>query len=126
LFAVNIFTAGSAFSQDKFGSITLYTLRNDMGKDAEATLKEVAAVEYKYIESADYRDGKFYKMTPEEFKSTLGELGLIPLSAHMVGVTLEHADQQIADAKAAGFKYLMLPAPPGDFFDFDMKNPSLK
>ena len=115
-----------SFSQEKFGGLTLYTLRNDMGKNADSTLREVATVGYKYIEAADYRDGKFYKMTPEEFKSALDELDLIPLSAHMGGVTLENADQQIADAKAAGFKYFVLPVPPGDFFEFDRENRSIK
>lgn len=115
-----------SFSQEKFGGLTLYTLRNDMGKNADSTLREVATVGYKYIEAADYRDGKFYKMTPEEFKSALDALDLIPLSAHMGGVTLENADQQIADAKAAGFKYFVLPVPPQGFMDFDREARSIK
>lgn len=119
-------TASLSFSQDKFGGLTLYTLRNDMGEDAEGTLKAVAAAGYKYIEAADYRDGKFYKMTPEEFKNALDELGLIPLSTHMGSVSLENADEQIADVKAAGFKYFVLPVPPRDFFAFDQENRSIK
>lgn len=115
-----------SFSQDKFGGLTLYTLRNDMGKDAEGTLKQVAAAGYKYIEAADYRDGKFYKMTPEEYKNALEALGLVPLSAHMGGVNLENADQYIADVRAAGIKYFVLPVPPQDFFDFDRENRSIK
>ena len=115
-----------SYSQDKFGGLTLYTLRDTMGKDAEGTLKEVAAVGYKYIEAADYRDGKFYKLTPEEYKNALNELGLVPLSAHMGGVNLENADQQIADVKAAGIKYFVLPVPPRDFFAFDRENRSIK
>jgi sugar phosphate isomerase/epimerase len=83
-------------------------------------------VGYKYIEAAQYGNGKFYKMTPEEFKSALDKLELIPLSTHMGGVSLENADEQIADAKAAGFKYFVLPVPPRDFFAFDQENRSIK
>lgn len=126
MLAVLLLTTGTGFSQEKFGGLTLYTVRNEMGKDAEGTLKAVADAGYKFIEAADYRDGKFYKMTPEEFKSALKVLGLKPLSAHMGGVTLENADQQIADVKAAGFKYFVLPVPPRDFFEFDMENRSIK
>jgi len=114
-----------AFSQDKFGGLTLYTLRNDMRETPEETLKKVADVGYKYIEAADYKDGKFYGMTPEEFKNQLTELGLVPLSAHMGTVTLENADQQITDAKAAGFKYFVIPVPPMGHFKFDSKTRSL-
>jgi len=126
MLAVLMSTSFFGFSQDKFGGLTLYTLRNDMGENPEETLKQVADVGYKYIEAADYRDGKFYGMSPEEFKSALDELGLIPLSTHMGGVDLENADQQIADVKAAGFKYFVLPVPPGDYFAFDREKRSIK
>ena len=126
LIAALILSSTIGSSQDRFGGLTLYTVRNDMGKDAEGTLKQVADAGYKYIEAAQYGDGKFYTMSPEEFKSTLESLGLVPLSTHMGGVTLENADQQIADAKAAGFKYFVLPVPPQGFFAFDRETRSLK
>lgn len=126
IIAVLFLTVSLGFSQEKFGGLTLYTVRNDMGKDAEGTLKQVAEAGYKYIEAAQYGNGKFYKMTPEDFKSTLDKLGLVPLSTHMGGVSLENADKQIADAKAAGFKYFVLPVPPRDFFAFDQENRSIK
>jgi len=90
-----------------------------MGNRPEEILKEVAEVGYKYIEAADYRDGKFYGMTPDEFKSTLEELDLVPLSAHMGTVTLENTDQLITDVKAAGFKYFVIPVPPMGYFQYD-------
>lgn len=114
------------FSQDKFGGLTLYTVRNEMGSNPGETLKAVADVGYKYIEAADYKDGKFYNMSPEEFKNQVTELGMKPLSAHMGSVTLENADQQIADAKAAGFKYFVLPVPLMGYFKFDQESRSLK
>ena len=45
LILVSLFlTAGLAFSQEKFGGLTLYTVRGDMGKDAAGTLGKVAEV----------------------------------------------------------------------------------
>jgi sugar phosphate isomerase/epimerase len=64
-------------------------------------------------------------MTPSELRSTLEELELVPLSAHMGSVTLENADQQIADVKAAGFKYFVIPVPPMGYFKFDPATRSL-
>ena len=125
LLAILVLTSSLSFSQDKYGGLTLYTLRNEMGKNPEETLKEVASVGYKYIEAADYRDGKFYDMTPEEFKKQVTDLGMKPLSAHMGSVTLENADQQIADAKAAGFKYFVIPVPPMGHFKIDRATRSL-
>jgi sugar phosphate isomerase/epimerase len=90
-----------------------------MAKAPGETLKAVADAGYKYIEVADYKDGKFYGMTPAELKAALDELGLVPLSAHMSMVTLENADQLIADVKAAGFRYFVIPVPPMGYFTFN-------
>ena len=114
------------FPQDRYGGATLYTVRNEMRDNPQETLKKVAEVGYKYIEATDYKDGKFYGMSPDEFKNQLGDLGLIPLSIHMGMATPENADQLIADVKAAGFKYFVAPVPPRDFFEFDRNTRSLK
>ncbi|MER3375019.1 MAG: sugar phosphate isomerase/epimerase [Allomuricauda sp.] len=109
-------------AQDKFGGLALYTVRDNMGEDAKATLKKVVDAGYAYIETADYKEGKFYGMEPQEFKSYLETLGLQPISAHMGGVTLKNADQQIADAKAVGFEYFTIPVPPMGMFTFNAEN----
>jgi sugar phosphate isomerase/epimerase len=113
------------FAQKKWGGMTLYTVRNEMGKDPKATLKEVADLGYKYIEAVDYKDGKFYGMTPDEFKSYLKSLGLTPISVHMGSMTLDNADKLVADVKAAGFKYFIAPVPPMGMFKFDPKTRTL-
>lgn len=105
--------------------MTLYTVRNEMGKDSKATLKQVADLGYKYIEAVDYKDGKFYGMTPDEFKSYLKSLGLTPISVHMGSMTLDNADKLVADVKAAGFKYFIAPVPPMGMFKFDVKTRKL-
>lgn len=126
-FAITLFMAGnvSTYAQDKFGGLALYTLRDDMGTNAIATLQEVADNGYKYIEAAGYEDGKFYGMTPSEFKSTLKSLGLKPVSTHQGSVTLENADQMMADVKAAGFKYFVIPVPPMGMFEFNREKMSM-
>ena len=107
----------NALAQEKFGGLALYTVRDDMKKNPKEVLQEVANMGYKYIESAGYDNGKFYGMSPLEFKNYLNEIGLIPMSAHQGTVTFENADEMIADVKAAGFKYFVIPVPPmGHFF----------
>lgn len=99
--------------------LALYTLRDTLAKDPKGVLKYVAEVGYKNIESAGYEDGKFYGMAPAEFKAYLEEIGLTPLSSHNSGITMENMDQTIADVKAAGFQYLVIPVPPMGHFKFD-------
>ena len=107
---------------DDFGGLALYTVRDDMGKNAKETLKAVADDGYKNIEAANYEDGKFYNMTPAEFKAYLDELGLTPISTHQGSVTMENAEQMMADVKAAGFEYFVIPVPPMGMFEFNMEN----
>jgi sugar phosphate isomerase/epimerase len=102
-----------------FGGLALYTVRDSMASNPKATLKAVADAGYAYVESADYAEGKFYGMTPIEFKSVLDSLGLKAISAHMGMVTLENADQLIADVKAAGITYFVIPVPPMGMFTVD-------
>ena len=114
-----VLLATPGISQDRFGGLALYTVRQDMAKDPKATLKAVAEAGYTHIEVADYKDGKFYGMTPGEFRTYVDKLGLIPVSAHMGMVTLDNADQLIADVKAAGITYFVIPVPPMGHFKFD-------
>tara|TARA_R110000737_G_scaffold15474_8_gene32035 strand:+ start:1363 stop:2202 length:840 start_codon:yes stop_codon:yes gene_type:complete len=102
----------AANAQQKIGGLALYTVRDDMGTNTKATLMAVAEAGYKNIEAAGYRDGKFYNMAPKDFNKLLKEVGLTPISTHQGGVTLENADSMIADVKAAGFKYFVIPVPP--------------
>ncbi len=118
-FALTIFMASTmmTYAQGQFGGLALYTVRDDMGTNAKATLQAVADAGYKNIEAAGYEDGKFYGMTPSEFKSMLKSMKLKPISTHQGSVTLENADQMMADVKAAGFKYFVIPVPPMGMFE---------
>lgn len=115
----------TTYGQKKLGGLALYTVRDDMGTNAKATLQAVADAGYKNIEAAGYADGKFYGMAPVEFKNLLKELGLTPISTHQGSVTLENADAMIADVKAAGFKYFVIPVPPMGTFTFDSATRSM-
>lgn len=118
-FALTVFMASAmmTYAQGQFGGLALYTVRDDMGTNAKATLQAVADAGYKNIEAAGYEDGKFYGMTPSEFKSMLKSMKLKPISTHQGSVTLENADQMMADVKAAGFKYFVIPVPPMGMFE---------
>ena len=105
-------------SDKRFGGLALYTVRDAM-KDARATLEKVAQAGYVNVESAGYNNGKFYNLSPEDFKSLLDEMKLTPISAHQGTVTFENIDQQIADLKTAGFKYFVVPVPPMGLFMYD-------
>ncbi len=110
---------------ENFGGLALYTVRDAMGEDAKATLKAVADAGYKNIEAAGYADGKFYNMSVEEFKSLLKELNLTPVSTHQGSVTLDNADTMMADVKAAGFEYFVIPVPPMGMFEFNMEEKTM-
>ncbi|SEK75592.1 Sugar phosphate isomerase/epimerase [Maribacter orientalis] len=122
-----IFMCGTitTYAQKKFGGLALYTVRDDMGTNAKATLQAVADAGFKNIEAAGYEDGKFYNMSPVEFKKLLKSLKLKPISTHQGSVTLENADQMMADVKAAGFKYFVIPVPPMGMFEFNREKMSM-
>lgn len=110
---------------EKFGGLALYTLRDAMGENVDSTLSAVADANYAYVEAAGYKDGKFYGMSPTDFKAKLQGYGLQPLSTHQGSVTLENADQMIAEVKAAGFEYFVIPVPPMGMFKFDAETRTL-
>ncbi len=110
---------------ENFGGLALYTVRDAMGEDAKATLKAVADAGYRNIEAAGYADGKFYNMSVEEFKALLKELNLTPVSTHQGSVTLDNADAMMADVKAAGFEYFVIPVPPMGMFEFNMEEKTM-
>ena len=112
-------------SSSQFGGLALYTIRDTIAQNPKAVLEEVAAIGYKNIEAAGYADGKFYGMSPDEFKALLDEVGLVPVSSHHGDVTLENADEMIAAVKAVGFKYFVIPIPPMGHFKYDPETRTL-
>jgi sugar phosphate isomerase/epimerase len=112
--------------KERYGGMTLYTVRNNMKSNADSTLQAIADIGYKNIEAASgYTDGKYFGMAPADFKAKLTGLGFNPLSAHQNEITFDNVDQIIADVKAAGFQYLVIPVPPMGHFRFNAETRSM-
>lgn len=106
--------------------LQLYSVRDDIKADYANTIAEVAKMGYTGIEAAGYRDGKFYEMSPAEFKKSIEDAGMEVLSSHAGRPLAEPAtdtnwdetwawwDTAIQAHKDAGMKYLVvasIPAP---------------
>ena len=125
IFIFQLFISMGLNAQSSFGGLALYTLRDDFSVALEKTLQQVSDEGYDYIEAASYNDGKFYGLSPVAFKSLLASMNLKPVSTHQGSVTLDNADQMIADVKAAGFTYFVVPVPPMGMFKFDRQTMSM-
>jgi len=105
--ALNAMNLTNVFAAAKLGKIgvQLYTVRNEMGKDFDGTLRKIAELGYKQVEFAGY-----YNRTPEQIKALLGQLGLEAPSVH-VGINLlrNELDKSIETAKAIGHRYIICP-----------------
>ena len=124
-FGLAILTSAMTLAQNQYGGLALYTVRDAMGEDAKATLKKVADTGYKNVEAAGYRDGKYYNMTPTDFKKYLDEVNLNPISTHQSDINIDEADTMFADAKAAGFEYFVVPIPPMGMFKYYQETSSM-
>jgi Sugar phosphate isomerases/epimerases len=98
--------------------LQLYSIREDMGKDAKVSIDSVSNIGYSFVEAANYGDGKFYGMPPAEFADYLKSKNLVFLSSHIgrdvpteenYDETMAWWDQAVADHKAAGVKYIVQP-----------------
>ncbi|GCB34902.1 sugar phosphate isomerase/epimerase family protein [Bacteroides faecalis] len=105
-------------------TIQLYSVRDLIkeGSDFNALLKKLAQMGYSSVEAANYNDGKFYGLTPEDFKKAVEDAGMTVLSSHCsrglsdqelasgdFTESLKWWDQCIAAHKAAGMKYIVTP-----------------
>jgi len=117
LFSNNMFAYSTA--APVVSGIQLYSVRDEMGKDPLASLKQLAAMGYKNVEHANYVDRKFYGYSAVEFKKILDGLGLKMPSGHTV-MNANHWDkaandftdawkQTVEDAATVGQKYVISP-----------------
>ncbi len=99
--------------------LQLYSVRDDMGKDPEGTLKQVASAGYKYVEHANYIDRKFYGYSAPDFRKLIDGLGLDMISGHTVMSMKDWDDAKgdftdewkwtIEDAATMGQRFLISP-----------------
>ena len=85
--------------------LQLYSVRDAMEKDFKGTLQQVKAMGYDGVEFAG-----LFNNTPEQVKAWCEEIGLNPISAHVpLADMLADIDKVIADYKAVGCKYIVVP-----------------
>jgi len=97
---------GSDGSLDKFG-IQLYTLRDSMPKNAKENIKQLASFGYTQIEGYEGDQGMFWNMTPKDFRTFLGDLGLQMISSHCN--INEDFEMKAAQAAEVGMTHLICP-----------------
>lgn len=71
--------------KDNEMGLQLFTFFNEIDNDVEGTLKKIAGVGYKKIESAFSKKGGYYGMKPKEFAKFLKDQGMSWKSHHVLG-----------------------------------------
>ncbi len=85
--------------------LQLYSVREDMAKDFEGTLKAVKDMGYDYVEFAG-----FFEKSAEEVKEILDRLGLTAISVHAGTQSFNEKGQEAIDyLKTIGVKYCAIP-----------------
>jgi sugar phosphate isomerase/epimerase len=87
--------------------IQLWTLRDEMPKDAKGVLKQLSEFGYKQIESFEGSKGIFWGMSHTEFKKYMDDLGMTIVSSHCD--ISKDFEQKAAQAAEIGMKYLICP-----------------
>ncbi len=104
LTSLNMTEIKAATRLNKIG-VQLYTVRNEMAKDFEGSLKKIAEIGYKQVEFAGY-----YNRTPQQVKEILSRYGLEAPAAHVPIKDLrENLSKPIDAAKTIGHRYLICP-----------------
>lgn len=102
----SLFAADAAKKMKRFG-IQLYTLRDVIGNDPKAVLKQLASFGYTQIESYEGAQGMFWGMGHQGFKAYMDELGMSVVSSHC-DITKDF-EKKAAEAAAIGMNYLICP-----------------
>ncbi len=90
--------------------LQLYTVRDKISADQEATLEKLSRIGYNSLEAAGYNmnDRTFYGMEPKAFANHVRGLGMPLHSSHTV-YELDNADVVCEDAAKAGVEYIIYP-----------------
>jgi sugar phosphate isomerase/epimerase len=90
--------------------IQLWTVKDDMARDPEGTLKKLGAMGYKRVEAAGW-----HGRTPQQFRAAVKAAGLDCVSAHYgLKDLIDDAEAKLTFARDVGCKYVVAssPAPP--------------
>ncbi|HEY0054864.1 MAG TPA: sugar phosphate isomerase/epimerase [Pedobacter sp.] len=106
MFATGLMIAPSILSCQSLGGrkrrigLQLYSLRNEIGKDVRGVISKVAAAGYQDVETYGYSlEGKFWGMTPKEFKAFLQSYNLTSYSGHYGAHEFFSRDKDIKSAR---------------------------
>jgi len=84
--------------------VQLYTVRNEMEKDFDGTLKRIAALGFDELEFAG-----LYNRDPKDVRKMVEKLGMKIVGSHINSDKLkENPESLIAETKALGAKYMIL------------------
>lgn len=108
-------------NQKKEIYLQLYSVRDDINADYAGTIAKVAEIGYTGVEAAGYNDGKFYGLSPADFKKSIEDAGMEVLSSHTSRPLADSVaatnwdevwawwDTAIQAHKEAGMKYIVVP-----------------
>src|SRR5215831_16163304 len=87
--------------------LQLFTFFNEIDNDVEGTLKKIAAIGYKEIESAFSKKGGYYGMKPKEFSKLVSDSGMSWKSHHVSGAPFQRPAnaKPITDANGNPVKF---------------------
>ncbi|WP_194775061.1 sugar phosphate isomerase/epimerase family protein [Pararhodonellum marinum] len=118
--AADLFAYSNPIMEKMIG-LQLYSLRKDMAKEPKKMLEKVAEIGFKTLETADYKDGKIYDMSPSDFRALTSDLGMRLTSAHLGGPNynqtrngeaLDWWKKAIEDHVEAGLNFIIKPSMP--------------
>src|SRR5689334_21063615 len=97
-------------AKDKPIGLQLYTLRQVINNDVKGTIKQLTDWGYREFETYGYNNGMLFGMTSKEFNDYVNGLGAKVVSGHYgIDVVRGGWERAVADAKAAGQEYMVLP-----------------
>jgi sugar phosphate isomerase/epimerase len=101
-------------ARSKKMALQLYSVRDAVAKNLEATLERLAGIGYNELEIYGY-DGKFFGHSPAEFKAILKRTGMTVISSHHLpglahkvnGSMTQGWEQAVEDLHSIGSKYMI-------------------
>lgn len=100
--------------------VQLYSIRDVLMQDPLSTLKKIASIGYKHVETFGYSEGSFWGLNVEDLKKILKDNKLKTYSGHYDlgkyltkdGTESENVENYIEVAHELGQKYIVAPVPP--------------
>jgi sugar phosphate isomerase/epimerase len=87
--------------------VQLWTVKNDLAKDFDGTLRALARLGYRRIEAAGY-----YDRSPKQFRHAMRSAGLECVSTHhSMSDLIENSEARLAFARDLGVKYVVASSP---------------